>query len=239
MALNTSDSYYTGVLNNYWSSLASMRYKYLENEEEVSIYYLKEYEFYYDPLKNHNKRASFIYPQSFKTGDILIYKNSNDSSYTIQDQKLVKWNITYEDGDYFFIYIEGKGFVGVNYGADGIPNTEDDRNEFNAKYYTDNNLKLITNALENTTDEEFLELANLQTLLFKDYYIVIRPSILYNFPYAEEEESKSYGLMIFLIILFVIILAIVLFLLWKYCSMRKKGIEFNFTNLKQELLPSS
>ena len=73
--------------------------------------------------------------------------------------------------------------------------------------------------------------------MVKDYYVILRPSLLYNFPDIPE-ESKSYGLMIFLIILFVIILAIVIFILWKYCNMRKKGIEFNFTNLKQELLPS-
>ena len=234
ISLNISDSYYNGVLSNYWSSLATMKYQYPGNEEEVNVYFIKEFEYFYNMQTYHKRRKDYIYPQHFKTGDILIYKNSNDSTYLLQNNKAVKLNITYEDGEYYFIYIEGKGFVGVNYGNDGIPNTKDDRNDFNAKYYHDNNLKLLNN-LENPSDE-ILELANLQTLLAKDYYVILRPSLLYNFPYTP--ESKSYGLMIFLIILFIIILAIIIFILWKYFNMRKKGIEFNFTNLKQELLPS-
>ena len=234
ISLNISDSYYNGVLSNYWSSLATMKYQYPGNEEEVNVYFIKEFEYFYNMQTYHKRRKDYIYPQHFKTGDILIYKNSNDSTYLLQNNKAVKLNITYEDGEYYFIYIEGKGFVGVNYGNDGIPNTEDDRNDFTAKYYKDNNLVLLNN-VENPSDE-ILELANLQTLLTKDYYVILRPSLLYNFPYTP--ESISYGLMIFLIILFIIILAIVIFILWKYCNMRKKGIEFNFTNLKQELLPS-
>ena len=234
ISLNISDSYYNGVLSNYWSSLATMKYQYPGNEEEVNVYFIKEFEYFYNMQTYHKRRKDYIYPQHFKTGDILIYKNSNDSTYLLQNNKAVKLNITYEDGEYYFIYIEGKGFVGVNYGNDGIPNTEDDRNDFTAKYYKDNNLVLLNN-VENPSDE-ILELANLQTLLTKDYYVILRPSLLYNFPYTP--ESKSYGLMIFLIILFIIILAFVIFILWKYCNMRKKGIEFNFTNLKQELLPS-
>ena len=234
ISLNISDSYYNGVLSNYWSSLATMKYQYPGNEEEVNIYFIKEFEYFYNMPTYHKRRKDYIYPQHFKTGDILIYKNSNDSTYLLQNNKAVKLNITYEDGEYYFIYIEGKGFVGVNYGNDGIPNTKDDRNDFTAKYYKDNNLVLLNN-VENPSDE-ILELANLQTLLTKDYYVILRPSLLYNFPYTP--ESISYGLMIFLIILFIIILAFVIFILWKYCNMRKKGIEFNFTNLKQELLPS-
>ena len=233
--LNTNDDYYKGVLSNYWSTLATMRYLYPGNEEEVNVYFLKEYEYFYDMQTFHNRRKNYIYPHHFKTGDILIYRNSNDSTYSIQSNKAVKLNITYEDGEYYFVYIEGKGFVGVNYGNDGIPNTKDDRNEFTAKYYIDNKLKLLNN-VENPS-EEILELANLQTLLAKDYYAILRPSLLYNFPYIPE-KSKSYGLMIFSIILFVIILTIVIFILWKYSSMRKKGIEFRLINFKQELLPS-
>ena len=233
ISLNASDDYYMGVLSNYWSSLATMKYQYPGNEEEVNIYFIKEFEYFYNMPTYHKRRKDYIYPQHFKTGDILIYRNSNDSTYSIQNNKAVKWNISYEDGEYYFIYIEGKGFVGVNYGNDGIPNTKEDRNDFNAKYYHDNNLKLLNN-LENPSDE-ILELANLQTLLAKDYYVILRPSLLYNFSYTP--ESKSYGLMIFLIILFIIILAIIIFILWKYFNMRKKGIEFNIKNLKQELLP--
>ena len=55
-------------------------------------------------------------------------------------------------------------------------NTKDDRNEFNAKYYKDNNLELYVSPPDNTT-EEMLEIANLQTLFGKDYYVILRPSL--------------------------------------------------------------
>ena len=38
---------------------------------------------------------------------------------------LKKSYITYEDGEYAYIFINGKGFVGVNLGNDGIKNTKD------------------------------------------------------------------------------------------------------------------
>ena len=43
--------------------------------------------------------------------------------------------------------------MGVNYGVDGIVGTLDDRNEFTAKYYQDNQLKVYSNPEEK--DEKF------------------------------------------------------------------------------------
>ena len=129
----------------------------------------------------------------FKTGDILIYKNNNDKYYYSDNNKLKYENITFEEGEYSYIYIEGKGFVGVNLGDDGKKNTKDDRNEFNAKYYKNNNLSLYLR-IQNVT-EELLEIANYQTLFGKDYYAILRPSLCFDFPniIEDKDENKSYG----------------------------------------------
>ena len=88
---------------------------------------------YYD---NHERRADFIFKETFKTGYILIYKNKNDMTYKAdKDNKLISNRITYEKGEYAFIYIESKGFVGINIGDDKVKNSQDDRNEFNVDYY--------------------------------------------------------------------------------------------------------
>ena len=63
-------------------------------------------------------------------------------------------------------------------------NAIDDRNEFNAKYYKDNKFNLHLH-LSNTS-EEFLEVANLQTLFGKDYYVILRPSLIFDFKYNEK-----------------------------------------------------
>ena len=106
---------------------------------------------------------------------IFWYKNKNDAKYTKdENNNLIVNYITFEEGEYSYIYIEGKGFVGVNLGDDQIPKTKDDRNEFNAKYYSDYNLKFYINY--NNGDNETLEIANYQTLFGKDYYVILRPS---------------------------------------------------------------
>ena len=99
---------------------------------------------------------------------------------------MVKKDITYEEGEYAYIYIEGQGFVGVNLGNDGVSNTKDDRNEFNSKYYSDNNLELYLRA--KNPSEERLEIVNLQTLFGKDYYAILRPSLCFDF---KEKINKN------------------------------------------------
>jgi len=126
------------------------------------------------------RRRHHINPKTFKTGDILIYKNHNDAVYSVdKDNKLNKTYITYESGEYAYIYIEGKGFIGYNLGDDGKENTKDNRNEFNAKYYIDNNLVLYPKSKNPNEDE--LENANIQSLFSKDYYVILRPSLAFNF----------------------------------------------------------
>ena len=129
--LNKNNSFYNAILNNYWSSIASFKYRYINGQQEQDIYNMKLYRDYTDP----ERREDYIYLETLKTGDILIYINKNDIIYSVENNKLIKNHVTYENGEYAYIYIEGKGFVGVNIGNDGKENTKDDRNEFNAKYY--------------------------------------------------------------------------------------------------------
>ena len=178
--LDKNNTFYNSVFNKYWSTLSTVKYAFIPGGEEVDIHALKYFEYYSDP----NRRQDFIYYESFQTGDILIYQNYNDSKYSLDsNNKLVQNYITYENGEYAYIFIEGKGFVGVNLGNDKN-NVIDDRNEFNAKYYKDNKFNLHF-PLSNRS-EEFLEVANLQTLFGKDYYVILRPSLIFDFKYNEK-----------------------------------------------------
>ena len=145
--LNKQNPFYKAVLNNFWSTLRAVEYTYIEGGEKVKLYDLKGFRDYSNP----ERRRHYINAKTFRTGDILIYKNHNDVVYRFgKDKKLNKTYITYENGEYSYIYIEGKGFIGINLGDDGKENTKDDRNEFNAKYYTDNNLELYPKSTNST-----------------------------------------------------------------------------------------
>jgi len=174
--LNNNNPFYKAILNKCWSTLRAVEHTYIESGEKVTLYDLKPFRDYSNP----ERRRHYINTKTFKTGDILIYKNHNDVVYrTKKDKTLNKTYITYENGEYAYIYIEEKGFEGINLGDDGKENTKDDRNEFNAKYYTDNNLELYPKSTNSTKEE--LENANIQTLFGKDYYVILRPSLAFNF----------------------------------------------------------
>ena len=170
ISLNENNNLYGAVLNKYWNTLALKHYTY-EKENDISAYDLK----YWRGYTSDARRQDTIYSENFKTGDILIYTNYNDVKYTYKNGTLITTPITYENGEYTYIYIDGKGFVGVNLGDDGIAGTKDDRNEFNAKYYSVNGLSVYSNTSE--TDEGILEFANYQSLFGKDYYVILRPSL--------------------------------------------------------------
>ena len=225
--LNKNNSFYDAILNKYWSSLTTIEYQYIKGKKDEKVFDLKTFREY----NNNERRGDFIFLQTFKTGDILIYKNKDDIIYKVDNNTLITNYITYEDGEYAYIYIEGKGFVGVNIGDDGIENTKDDRNEFNANYYKINNLTLYQYAVN--TSDELLEIVNMQTLFGKDYYAILRPSLCFNF----ENKNSNFSLLLFIfyIVLFIFIICGI-FILWKYIKMKKVGKEFNFKNLKEELL---
>ena len=150
------------VFTNHYSAIAN-----LPNETEYPVFYkLKYYRDYNSP----GRRQDFIYPDLFQTGDILIYTNYFDYNYKYN------FSYTYETGEYAYIYIDGK-FVGNNPGLDENINRRD---EFTAQYYKENNLTLLKGDYDKN-DSKWLELANLQTLFAKNYYVILRPSLDYNF----------------------------------------------------------
>ena len=227
LSLNKNNGFYGAILDNYWSALASIKHTYINGGEEVNIHNLKMFERTYSP----ERRQDYIYKETLKTGDILIYRNNKDIRYSIDTNKnkLNKKYITYEEGEYAYIYIENKGFVGINLGDDGKENTKDDRNEFNAKYYKDNNLTLYE--LATNVNDEMLEIVNLQTLFGKDYYVILRPSLCFDF-----SDNNKTGIIIFIVILCIFILVCVILLICKYIKIKRDGKEFNITSLKQELI---
>lgn len=178
MALNHNYPYSKMVLNSYFNALYEHPTQCVSyNGVIVKIYALPSL-----GLKENDpdKRANTVWPTDFRTGDILIYTNTNDKTYSlIKGTYDTKENfVTYEDGEYCYIFIEGKGFVGVNWGKDGIKGTKDDRNEFNVNYYKDNGLSLcakIGNPAAMTGNLE--EWLHYQTLFGKDCYVVLRPSL--------------------------------------------------------------
>ena len=227
LEINKSHSYYKAILNKYWSSMTKRTYLYDKNKEKAVINSMKFFRFYDNP----ERRKDFIFKEDFKTGDILIYINTNDIIYDYDENKnIITQYVTYEEGEYAYIYIEGKGFVGNNLGKDGIKNTADDRNEFTAKYYKERNLVLYENLINATEDE--LEMANLQTLFGKNYYVIFRPSLCFDFP----ESNNNNIFVIIIIFCIVIMIAFGILIIWKYINMKKKRKEFNFNNLKNELL---
>ena len=203
--------------NKYWSALAKTKHSFTNKEEEFDIYDLKTYGFYGIP----ERRQDFIYLESFQTGDILIYINNNDIIYSVDsDNKLIKKNITYENGEYSYIFIEGQGFVGINPGNEKNKNI-DKRNEFNAKYYKDNKIDIF-NQLKNRTDE-FLEIANLQTLFGKDYYVILRPSL--SFEFKHDKNNNNFIIIFLSVILVIFILISIAIIILKFRKNNLKKID--------------
>ncbi|MBQ6495369.1 MAG: DUF11 domain-containing protein [Bacilli bacterium] len=143
------------LLNNYWSGLVKIK-----NTDKLI---LSRWSIYDDPA-----RAKTINPSDFEDGDILIYSVGENSS-------------TAENGIYVYVYIQSLGgFIGKNY-----TESSNVRDKFTYDYYSDIN-SLFT---ENTTfgpykkdsddyNEDDKIFMNYQTLFDKDFYIILRPSIL-------------------------------------------------------------
>ena len=173
--LNTGNSFSWMILNNYRSTLALGGDNY--NGTPIYVYKLK----YWKSLSNTKRRADTINSENFRTGDILIYTNTNDNiySYSLAGGLTTK-PVTYEDGEYVYIYIDGK-FVGVNLGNDGVKDQStggDDRNEFTREYYSANSLYWYSAWFSSGTTDEFKDNLHYQTLFGKDYYVILRPSLM-------------------------------------------------------------
>ena len=196
--LNKTNKFYGAILNNYWNSLMALKSPFYEGGEELDFSKLLYFGRYPE------RRQDFIYSGTFRNGDILLYINNYDATYKlVENQNVVKTDITYECGEYAYIYIEGKGFVGVNKGKDKN-SKKDDRNEFNAKYYEDNKLELFYQVKKTNVNNEFLEMANLQTVFGKDYYVILRPSIIFDFKY-NEDNNLAKGIFIIILLIFILL----------------------------------
>ena len=223
--LNINNTFYGAVLNKYWSTLAKTKYSYT-NGEEVDIYDLKTFWYYINP----ERRQDFIYLETFQTGDILIYINNNDIIYNVdKNKKLFKQYITYENGEYSFIFIEGQGFIGVNLGTEKN-NYIDKRNEFNSKYYKDNNINIIKRLKDNS--DEFLEMVNLQTLFGKDYYVILRPSLCFELKY-DNNSANSTIIILSIIIVIIFTLSIGIIILKCKKNKLKNNIDDNLLSNRE------
>ncbi len=162
--INNNTTFSKMILNDYFNGII----KHTDNK-------------YYLPRFDSSPRAKTINVNDFKDGDVLIY-------YITESQ------FTNEEGLYAYIYIDGK-FVGIN----GTDNTL--RNEFTYNYYGQSYSKHIDESicnkynlsasatcdyfynlyggytkLNSTNEEEILNFVNYQTLMDKDYYVILRPA---------------------------------------------------------------
>ena len=197
------------ILNNYWGGTAHA----LKNN--ATILSLPRW------TGNSASRAETIDSRVLKDGDILIYYINNDcNSIPGFEKKTIKnkttcdsvyaGKYTTEKGLYAYIYINGT-FVGVN----GSGTTS--RNDFTYKYYNkydktgnvvDNSLytrySRLTGIWKPGTEkfENTMSFSNYQTLFEKDYYVILRPSLImkYNILFSSNggtgtmsNQTMTYG----------------------------------------------
>ncbi len=182
------DNYmYDAILNKYFGVLVTREHEANQGFDVPSIYEyaLRHFKDYGDP----DRLADQINGENFFNGDILIYLNSNDVQYDKNGN--IKKYITFEDGEYAYIYISGKGFVGVNLGADGIKDTNDDRDAFTYSYYEEHQGDILgVYTPSNGSPARDSEYHNYQTLFGKDYYVILRPAQIEGF----RNTYKYYGI---------------------------------------------
>ena len=167
---NTDYTYKDMILNNYWNALVNQDST--PNDDTVDFNSSKPQKqknlYTWNGSGDSSKRAKYITSSHFEDGDILIYYNSNDylESDTTQDR------ISYEDGLYAYIYIDGT-FVGVN----GSGNKK--RNEFTNKYYLQDHTNLLWYSAQKLSDctQYSLNYSHLQSLYGKYYYVILRPAL--------------------------------------------------------------
>ena len=120
-----------------------------------------------------SERATNIYEENFQTGDILIYKNTQTS----------KPKVTYktEDDIYYLIYISKKDKITIKdkeiYGFIGI----NENGELN---------NLYRNESEYETDTDYSP-NDLRTLLGKDLYVILRPSLSLKNDFIKGDMNKD------------------------------------------------
>ena len=177
IVLNKDNYMYGAMLNNYWNIMYHKDHT-LKSNQQITEYYL----YTFKPYSDDSRREDTVYEENFQTGDILIYNNENDVIYTYNSSNytVTSTDVTYENGEYAYIYIEEQGFIGINHKGE-----DSERNSFNKEYYNTHNLTLNSNGSEET------DFANFQTLLGKDNYVILRPSIGFDLLPMELEINYS------------------------------------------------
>ena len=179
------------ILNDYWSIIVN-RYGYNGNEKGVIEPFSWNTQYEKETIINR-KRA--INEGDFKDGDVLIYYV--DYNKCLDGTEICKTATsdihTKENGYYAYIYIKGS-FVGVNY-----PGKSNERNKFTYEYYKDLTINNTTgyashlykgyNHIEDDKDlsDRLLKIANYETLIDKEYYVILRPEIVI----AQDQSNKS------------------------------------------------
>lgn len=150
---------YLNTENKFSSWVLSNYYGALYTDSSNSVF-IKFWENSSSKISGRTERADTIYNSNFETGDILIYKNTQIANDSVTYQT--------EDGTYYLIYISEEDKITINendiYGFIGI-----DEN---------GNIKNI-----------LTDFTSLQTILGKDYYVIVRPSLV--MPQSIQLEAES------------------------------------------------
>ena len=178
MSINKKNMFSNMVLNSYFNALYKKSIIMSYNDIIVQPYVIPAI---WLRKNDPDNRANTIFSTDFRTWDVLIYINKNDIRYSLSGYDTLEKYLTYENGEYAYIYIDGD-FVGINLGNDGLSGTQDDRNEFNIDYYEDNGLteykKRGTNiTVTGESKDQLEEFLHYQTLFGKDAYVILRPSL--------------------------------------------------------------
>ena len=151
--LNTDNEYNNMIVSNYYGAL------YTSSDGRVRVRNWENHSDNYQYFGSRDKRADSIYRENFQTGDILIYKNTQ----TENNSTLYKT----ENGMYYLIYIDKKDKIAINgqeiYGFIGVNENGEINNIYRDKSDYETYLDYSIN--------------DLRTLLGKDYYVVLRPSM--------------------------------------------------------------
>ncbi len=174
------------MLNDYWGAVIySYKASTSESESKKALGYIGG---------SFTKGSKYVVNQEdFKDGDVLIYyinyKNSLDGKTDATKDSLIH---TDEKGYYAFIYsAKEKKFIGYNY-----PGKANERNEFTHNYYKTHgsykaDLYNKVDELSSTQKDKILTIANYETLIDKDYFIILRPTIVMTSSITPTDQASS------------------------------------------------
>ena len=160
ISLNSSSSYYKMIVGNYYGALA-------DKQSDAGYQFIP----FINSSGNNDagmKRARTIHKENFKTGDILIYKN--------KQKKASDTKYETESGYYYLIYIEENTPITKNNksysGFIGIDNNGNVKNIKDAGFIT---VRSVNEKAQSYYNDDIVN--DFQTILAKDLYVILRPSL--------------------------------------------------------------